>query len=246
VSSVKVFTNVGRGIKTPTFAELFGGPFADGSAALHPERARTVDAGAEVTFDDQRWLARATVFDNRYRDQVAFRSTSFSGPDGQPDYININGSKAAGAELELRLQRPIGGLTASVTYALVDTEVTSNVSTSQQFQPGQPLLRRPRHTGTVHVTYVNGPASINVDVRRAGERHDSAFLFMSTLDFRAVDITVNPGYTLLGLGADVRLRDELSLYLRIDNLADANYQSALGFPGLPRAVVVGGRFRVGR
>ena len=34
------------------------------------------------------------------------------------------------------------GLTASVGYAFVDTKVVSFVSTSEQFQPGQPLLRQ--------------------------------------------------------------------------------------------------------
>jgi vitamin B12 transporter len=246
VSSIKVFTNVGEGIKNPTFDELFGGDFADGNPDLHPERARTFDVGTEVTFSDQRWLGRVAFFDNRYRDQVAFVSSSFLGPDGIADFINVNGSKASGVELGLYLQRPLRGVTASATYALVETEVTENVSSSVQFQVGQPLLRRPKHSGAVQLAYSNGPVTINVDVRRVGERHDSAFLFLSTLDFASTDITVNPAYTLLGLGGSLRVRDDLTLFLRLGNLTDAAYQSALGFPGLPRALVVGGRFRVGR
>ena len=42
-----------------------------------------------------------------------------------------------------------------------------------------------------------------------------------------------------------RLRPELTLFLRIDNLTDAVYDSALGYPGLPRAFVAGGRFDIG-
>ena len=62
---------------------------------------------------------------------------------------------------------------------------------------------------------------------------------------RGVDVTVNPGYTLLTLGGQVRVHDDLTLFLRIDNAADAAYDSALGYPGLPRAVVAGGRFSIG-
>ena len=60
-----------------------------------------------------------------------------------------------------------------------------------------------------------------------------------------VDITVNPGYTLLTLGGQFRAHRALTLFLRIDNLTDKLYDSALGYPALPRAVVAGGRFDIG-
>ena len=118
-----------------------------------------------------------------------------------PDYVNIDGSRADGVELELAMQRPLGGLTASASYALVDTEVVTNAGTSEQFQPGQPLLRRPRHSGNVRVGYARGRGSPHLNVRVAGDRHDSAFLGLQRVgDGRGVDITVNPGYTLVAAG----------------------------------------------
>lgn len=247
VSSVKVFVNVGEGIKNPTFAELFPSGFSDGNPDLKPERARTVDAGAEVTFDDQRWLGRVTVFDNTYEDQVAFLSTNPSFiPDGIPDYLNIAGSDANGVELEFGLQRPIGGVTASASYALVDTEVVTTNSTSEQFQPGQPLLRRPKHAGTVRITYVQGPGSVHFNLRVVSERHDSAFAGLFTPSFQAVDITVNPGYAVMNLGGQVRLHEAVTVFLQIENLGDERYSTVLGYPGLPRAVFVGTRFNFGQ
>ena len=251
VSSVKVFANVGKGIKSPTFGELFGSGFSDGNPDLSPERARTIDAGAEVTFDDQRWLARFTYFDNNYEDQVAFQSTGF-GVDSLPDFLNIAGSQANGLEIEAALQQPIGGLTASASYAFVDTEVVATVSTSEQFQPGQPLLRRPKHTGTVRVNYTHGRASVNLNLSAVSERHDAAFFssaafqsFVRVSDGQSVDIRVNPGYTLVSLGGQYRVHDDLTIYLRADNLTDETYESALGYLGLPRAFVIGTRFNIG-
>ena len=251
VSSVKVFANVGKGIKNPTFGELFGSGFADGNPNLRPERARTVDVGAEVTFDDQRWVGRVTYFDNEYEDQVAFQSTGF-GADGVPDFLNIAGSQGNGVELETALQRPIAGVTFSATYALVDTGVVATVSTSEEFQPGQPLLRRPRHSGTARVTYTRGRGDVYLNLRAVGERHDAAFFSSPSFpslarvsDGRAVDIRVNPGYTTLDLGGQFRAHDALTIFLRIDNLTNETYESALGFPGLPRAFVSGGRFTLG-
>ena len=246
LSSVKVSANVGRGIKNPTFSQLYGSQWVDGDLSLLPEQALTVDAGAELTFDDQRWLARFTWFSNDYEDQIAYSRSLGGGGDGVADYVNIDGSRADGVELEFSMQRPLGGVTASASYALVDTEVVTNASTSEQFQPGQPLLRRPRHSGNVRVGYARGRGSLHLAMRVTGDRHDSAFLGLQRVsDGRGVDITLNPGYTLVTAGGQFRVRPELTLFLRIDNLTDAVYESALGYPGLPRAFVAGGRFNFG-
>jgi outer membrane cobalamin receptor len=250
LSSVKVFSNIGRGIKNPTFGELYGSAFTDGNPGLSPERARTIDAGAEITFDSQRFLGRVTYFDNAFNDQVAFKSSG-PGLDGKPDFINIDGSQANGWELEGVLQRPIAGFTASAGYALVDTRVVAFASTSEQFQPGQPLLRRPKHSAVLRATYTRGRATVNVNLRYVGQRHDAAFLGLSAVvspqfpTGRSVDITVNPGYTVSWLGGDVRVTRDVAAYLRIDNLTDAVYESVLGYPGLPRSIVAGVRFNVG-
>ena len=246
LSSLKVSANVGRGIKNPNFSQLYGSQYVDGDLSLLPEQAVTVDAGAELTFDDQRWLARFTWFNNDYEDQIAYSPSPGYGGDGVADYVNIDGSRADGIELEFGLQRPLGGLTASASYALVDTAVVTNASTSQQFQPGQPLLRRPLHSSNLRVGYTRGRGSLHLNLRVVGDRHDSAFLgLVRASDGRGVDITVNHGHTLLTLGGQFRAHRDLTLFLRIDNLTNEMYDSALGYPGLPRAVVAGGRFDLG-
>ena len=42
-----------------------------------------------------------------------------------------------------------------------------------------------------------------------------------------------------------RAHDALTLFVRGDNLADEQYDSALGYPGLPRALVAGARWTLG-
>jgi len=250
LSSAKVFANIGRGIKNPTFGELYGSAFSDGNTGLSPERARTVDAGIEATFNSQRFLGRVTYFNNQYNDQVAFKSTG-PGLDGKPDFINIDGSEAKGWELEAGLQKPVaGGLTASGGYALVDTRVVAFVSTSEQFQPGQPLLRRPKHSGMMRLAYARGRGTVTFNMRYVGQRHDASFIGLSAVPSarfptgRPVDITVNPGYTLTWIGGEVRLARSASAFVRIDNLGDAAYESALGYPGLPRSIVGGVRINM--
>ena len=250
LSSLKVFGNIGKGIKSPTFTERFGGSFADPSPDLKVERARTGDLGVESTFASQRLLARVVYFNNDYLDQIAFRS-GVAG-DGIPEYINIDGARAGGWEIEGALQRPIAGITASATYAYVDHRVVTNLSTSQQFQPGQPLLRRPRHAATIRAAFVRGRLALNADARVVGDRHDHSFLSLRTVPnverpaAVTTDITVNPGYAVFGAGAEVRAWSRLTAYLRIANAGNAEYETVLGYPALPRAVTIGARIRIGR
>ena len=250
LSSLKAFGNIGRGVKSPTFTERFGGAgFADPNPDIQVELARSADIGLEATMGGERLRASAIYFNNDFTDQISFRP-GVAG-DGIPEYINIDGSKAAGWELELALQKPMLGFTAMATYARVDTEVVTNQSTSQQFQPGQPLLRRPKHSGTIRAAFVYGRASVHFNMRVIGQRFDNSFLSLRTVPNGerptaiTTDITVNPGYTVMGLGGDVRLHNAITLFVRADNLADERYDSALGYPGLPRAVVVGTRWNIG-
>jgi vitamin B12 transporter len=250
VSSVRVFGNIGRGIKAPLFTERLGAPWADPNPDLRVERARTSDLGVEATFLDQALRAGVVYFDNAYRDQIAYRF----GPvgDGMPEFININGSRAEGWEIEAAVVRPFAGLTASGAYAFVHTEVVTHLSADPQFRPGQPLLRRPTHSGSLRAAWAATPrAAVHGDVRFVGRRHDSGFLFLQTLpnadhpDAVTTDITVNPGYAVVGLGATFDVHEALALVVRADNLGDARYESALGYAGLPRSATVGLRVRVG-
>ena len=83
-----------------------------------------------------------------------------------------------------------------------------------------------------------------------GDRHDNSFLFFETVPNAArptaitTDITVNPGYVVTGLSLDVRANRGLTLFVRADNIANTTYESALGYPAMPRTVMAGARFSV--
>jgi outer membrane receptor protein involved in Fe transport len=113
------------------------------------------------------------------------------------------------------------------------------------------LLRRPRNSGVIRASFVRGRATLNADARIVGDRHDHSFLSLRTVPNASMpsaittDITVNPGYAVFGAGVDVAAHDRLTVFLRGSNIADAAYDSVLGYPALPRAFVFGARVRVG-
>ena len=250
LSSVKVFGNIGRGVKSPTFTERFGGAgFADPNPDIKVEQAKSGDVGVESTFADQR--IRATVHrSSATTSPIRSRTVSARSATAFPSTSTSTDRRRAASKLEFALQRPLAGFTAMGTYSYVDTEVVTNQSTSQQFQPGQPLLRRPRHAGSFRAAYTRGRATVNFNLRMIGDRFDNSFLSLRTVPNAerptaiTTDITINPGYVVAGLGLDVRVHEALTVFLRGDNVGDTTYDSALGYPGLPRAVVIGARFRI--
>ena len=50
----------------------------------------------------------------------------------------------------------------------------------------------------------------------------------------------------MGLGVDFQVDRDVSLYIRGNNITDASYDTALGYPGMPRTVMVGAQFNIGR
>jgi hypothetical protein len=53
-------------------------------------------------------------------------------------------------------------------------------------------------------------------------------------------------HTVAGLGGDVQVDGEVSLYIRGNNITDAIYDTALGYPGMPTTVMVGAHFNLRR
>jgi outer membrane receptor protein involved in Fe transport len=98
----------------------------------------------------------------------------------------------------------------------------------------------------VRASYAAGRVAVHFDAGFRGERHDSSFLFLSMVPSgESTDITVTPGYAVAGLGVDVRVHRDLTIFVRGSNIADAEYEAALGFPGLPRTFMAGARFQLG-
>src|SRR5687767_8055912 len=96
-----------------------------------------------------------------------------------------------------------------------------------------------------------GRVSAHFDTRWVGDRHDNSFLFLSTVANAArpsffTDITVNPGYAVSGVGVEFAAAPEAVVFLRANNIGNTAYDAVLGYPGMPRTVMAGVRFNVGR
>jgi vitamin B12 transporter len=216
----------GEGFKAPTLFQLlsdFGNPL------LTPERSRSFDVGVEHASRNSGLHLAATVFRRDSRDLIDFVSCFGKSGGicaGRPfgTYDNVGRARAEGVELELGGQVS-DALRASAAYSFVH---------ARNRDTGLDLARRPRHALTVSADWTTplGGAALGADVRLVSDSFDDAGN-MTRLD----------GYALATVRGSVPLGERIELFGRIENLADARYQTAAGYGAYGRSAYGGARVR---
>jgi outer membrane cobalamin receptor len=233
--------SAGKGIKEPSFLESYGESFfARGNPDLEPERSTTFDVGVEQRLLASRLRASLTYFHHDYRDQIAYTVVDFTTFEGT--YVNLAHTRAQGIEAALEA-RPVAALALFGQYTWTDGEILESPS---DFDPvyaeGRALLRRPAHQASFSAQLTAGRVGAGASVVYVGERADSDFVGLGLATDPAFR---NPGYTRLDARLRVRLAGALEAYLVGENLTDAAYEEALGYPAAGRSLRGGLRLRVG-
>ncbi len=236
VSTWRIWSSVGTGFKAPTFSELFArGAYEVGNPALDPERSTSIEFGVERRAGPL--VLGITAFHQRFERMIQYLTVA----QGEPTYGNLGAARSRGLEVAASLVLG-GGVDLRVHWAWLGTAVTdSGVASSVTFRQGDPLLRRPAMSGgatlLARLTGARGSATLNW----VGAREDADFR-----DFPATRITL-PSYASVDLALEVPLvgtehggRGAVLLF-RAENLLDATWQQAVGFPGRGRTLLVGGR-----
>jgi outer membrane cobalamin receptor len=234
--------SAGLGIKEPSFLESYGESFfAKGNPDLEPERSRTFDVGLEQRLLGSRLRAAVTYFHHEYRDQIAYTVLDYSTFEGT--YVNLARTRSQGLETSLEA-RPVAGLQVLAQYTFQDGEILESPSGFDNvYAVGRPLLRRPRHQGSVSAAYAFGRGSLGATLVRVGRRTDSDFVGIGL--GQGEEPYYNPGYTRFDLRARVRVTGPLEAFVVAENLFDATYEAVVGYPALGRLVRGGLRLSLG-
>lgn len=233
VAGTRLRGALGRGFKEPAFDQVFGSGFGDtGNPGLAPERSRSWEAGIEQAVGPV--TLAATWFDQRFDQLIQF---TFAPPNpSDPNYANVSAASARGLELEASAR--VGRLGITTSYAHLRTDVLDpGLATDAGFVEGEPLLRRPAHSGTLTARYRLDHGALSLSVDAVGGREDLDF----AAGFPAPRVTL-PGYAIVDLAAEHALPlpgPTTTALLRIENALDARYQSIAGFPGVGRVVRLG-------
>ena len=228
--------SAGMGVKEPSFLESYGESFfAKGNPNLDPERSTTFDLGLEQRLLGSRLRGSVTAFHHDYRDQIAYTIVDYNTFQGT--YVNLARTRARGVEVSVE-GRPQPCLHLLGEYTYLDGRILESPS---GFDPvyavGQPLLRRPRHQGSLTAQVGFARWSAGATLVRVGERADS--------DFVGLGLTRAAPYTRLDARLRVRVAGPAEAFVVAENLLDAEYQEVLGYPALGRSVRAGLRISVG-
>ena len=226
----------GAGIKEPDFFQSFGTSFfAQGNPDLKPERSRTFDLGLEQRLLGSRLRLEATFFHHDYRDQIAYTVVDFTTFQGT--YVNLGHTRARGLELGLEAA-PRPWLSLRAQYTRVDGEIlTSPSSFDPLYAEGKPLLRRPDNQASFSADAQAGRLKAGATVVAVGRRADG--------DFVGLGLEENEGHARVDARVRVTVSARLEAFAVAENLFDREYQEALGFPALGRALRLGLRVRAG-
>ncbi len=102
---------------------------------------------------------------------------------------------------------------------------------------GKPLLRRPKHLGSLLVNYLGSSWGANLGGTFVGRRPDS--------DFLGFGFTHAPGYARVDLGGWYAINSRITAYANVENALNSHYNEVVGYPALTASFRAGMRFRIG-
>jgi vitamin B12 transporter len=236
LSGTRLRFSYSTGFKEPRLEETFAGPpYTRPNPGLRPERVRAFEVGVQQNFFNSKYELNATYFNNLFRDQINYVTVdpvNFIG-----EYVNVNKSLAHGAEAELQASLR-ARLLLSAAYTYTSTQILENPAPiNSLYAPGQPLLRRPKHSATMLLSYLGTRWGANLSGSFVGRRPDS--------DFLGFGINHAAGYVRADLGAWYAANSRVTAYANVENALDRRYNEVVGYPALPVNLRAGVRFRIG-
>jgi vitamin B12 transporter len=234
----RLHATYGQGIVEPRFDQSFGDdPCFPGNPQLSPEQSRTVHAGVDQKLASDRVHFSADYFDSRFHNIISFINgpSTLACPFGMGTFFNTNLARARGANLsgEARITRWLSG-SANYTYDSTRTlsAPTDPADLDPNYLPGSRLLRRPVNSGNIMLNANYWRMNWNISGYFTGQRYDYNFPGQ----------IIDPGYALINLAATYNVARGFSIYGRIENLANKQYEEAYGFPALGREFRIGVKY----
>ena len=236
LSGTRLRFSYATGFKDPRLEETFAGPpFSLPNPGLKPERVRAFEAGVQQDVLHGKYVFNATYFNNLFHDQINYETVNpvtFVG-----EYFNVNEAFAQGAEIELQAKLRTR-LRLSTAYTYTSTQILEDPAPIDSlYNPGQPLLRRPKHSATTLLSYLGNRWGANLSGSFVGRRPDD--------DFFGFNINHAAGYVRADIGGWYAINHRVTAYANVENALDRHYNEVVGYPALPINFRAGFRFRIG-
>jgi vitamin B12 transporter len=213
-------SSVATGFSPPSSQDkIFGNNFG-----LKPER----DLGWDIGVRQELWQNRVGVGLTYFHNDLS----NAIGSNGLFQTLNLGAAETQGLEAELRVQ-PIANLLFAMSYTYLDAENTSSKDITQL--QGARLPRRPRNEVYVSASYLWWKKLRTViEAKFVNAREE--------LNFGGPNFDIED-YSFVNIAAEYEVNPHVSIFGRIDNLANEHYSEVFGFPALGRAAYGGVKVR---
>lgn len=241
-SGTRLRFSYAEGIKEPRFEESFGISGTYGTIPnpfLEPEENRSFEAGFQQKFLTGKAAFSATYFNNHFRHEIEYSCQSEAPYLCQ--FVNLGRSIAHGAELQFDAH-PLSRLTITSAYTYTSSQILvapPGVAADSPYSQGKPLLRRPRHAGTLLATWTGRKWGGTLGGTFVGRRADSDFYLLPT------PVTNAAGYARVDLGGWYAITSRLTAYANLANALNKHYEEVVGYPALRANFRAGLRIRIG-
>ena len=209
-TGTKLKATAGTGFKAPALQQLYG--TFGGNANLKPETSFGYDLGVEQSLLGETLTGGVTWFQNNIKNLIT------SGPAPAFQLMNIGRARTDGVEAFLDWQA-LDTLNFRASYTYTDAlDAATHLA----------LLRRPRHQGSLNADWQATDAlSLDATLLYVGPQIDG------NRDFSIPRLKM-PDYATLDIAASYKLTETWTLFGRIENATDTDYQSPDGFlrPGI--------------
>lgn len=220
-SGTKLRASYGTGAKAPTIQQRFeNSSFATGNPDLEVETSKGFDIGVDQDLLDGAVLLSGTYFSNDIDNLI---SAEFDAGTSKFVFANIAKAKIDGVELSANWFAA-DWLTLKGAYSWLDAIDANN---------GLALARRPEHAFNISATLK--PAadySLTASVTYVGERFN-----------RSRERDLLDDYIRVDLDGRYNLTETAELYVRAENLFDADYEEVKDFGTAGRSGYIGLRMR---
>ncbi|MCP5049988.1 MAG: TonB-dependent receptor [bacterium] len=198
-------------------------PWGRANFSLKPEKGKSIELGAE--FYSGKVVLSATYFNTRYQDMIDWVTIDFNTFEGQ--YQNIANVDTNGIELSATF-RPTPVVMLSGSYSYLETEDKAT---------GEPLVRKPKHVFSAFASYAHKWFTLSMNMSYVGKRPD--------LDFSNWPPDVwSESFNTFDLSLVVPVLESVSLFGKLSNAFDKNYQEIFGYPSPGRRFELGFRYKV--
>ncbi|HMG71635.1 MAG TPA: TonB-dependent receptor, partial [Gemmatimonadaceae bacterium] len=238
VPALRIRASLSTAFNAPAFNQLRPTLFTVGSPNLRPEKSRSAEIGLITNVRPDLFQLSASYFNQRFSDLIQF--VNGGPPDFLGSFANLTGATSNGYEAELQVT-PATNWRGTASYTVVNPRVTEvDPAFEGTDQPGDELIRRPTHSGSLVVSYSRPwGMSLGTAVSYVGKRPDTDFS-----QFPSPRVTL-AAYTKVDLSAEYPLtglkRAGLTLNARVENVFDKRYEDVLNFASPRRTFLIGGR-----